>query len=125
MTDTDTDTDTEFKTYWVVNGCPCHSEHTAIQRSLTGASVVEISAEQQRANAERQKQRHRQAMIDHARIRREIMRRQYEASPEGRRDSALRSAAESGGSIVTVATNNDNFAELDTFGRDATNIFHR
>ena len=87
--------------------------------------MVEVSAEQQRANAERQKQRHRQAMIEHTLIRREFMRRQYEASPEGRRDSALRSAAESGGSIVTVATNNDNFAELDAFGRDATNVFRR
>jgi len=101
----------------------CTSEHTAIQRALTGATVIEICAEQQRAEAEREQQRHKQAMIEHDRIRREVARRQYQNSAEGRRDSALRSAAEHPSGRVTVARVNDNFAQLDAFGRDATNVF--
>ena len=116
-------TDTEFKTFWLINGIPCHSRHTAEQRCLTGATVIEVTAEQQRDTAQRQEQRHRRAMQNYARVQQEIMRRQYARSPEGRRDSALRSAAENPGGIVTVATHSDNFAELDAFGRDATNVF--
>ncbi len=120
-----TDSKPEFKTYWVVNGAPCHSEHTAIQRCLTGATVIEVSAESQRAKAKRQAQRRKQAMAEHDRIRREVARRQYQNSAGGRRDSALRSAAEHSGGRVTVARVNENFAQLDAFGRDATNIFER
>ena len=115
--------DTEFQTYWLCNGVKTTSEHAAIQRALTGAVVCEITAEMQAAKAARQEQRHRQAMANLARIQREALRREYERSPAGQRDSTLRFAAETPGGRVTVASVNENSSELDRFGRDATNMF--
>lgn len=114
-----------YKTYWLINGKRYDSEHTMTQRVLAGATAIEVSADAQKAAAEQQEQLHKQALAEQDRTYRAAMQRQSENSPEGKREAAIRFAAQNPGGVVTLASANDNFAELDSFSRDNTNVFKR
>ena len=108
---------TEYQIFWLVNGERIDSYHTMEQRVLAGDIAVEVSVESQKGEAERNELLHKWARIKRERFNRELIARQFENSPEGQRAAALRTAAENPGGIVTGAESNENFVELDAFGR--------
>ena len=118
-------TDPQFQTFWLCNGKKVTSYPLAEQRCLTGAFVVEVSAESQQAEAEARKQRAKKLMAEDARIRREAARIQYERSPEGQREEALRFAAAHPGGFISGRAVNDGLSELDAFSRQNTNLLNQ
>jgi len=117
-----TDSTANYKTYWLIRGKRVDSWPTVEQKVLAGAIAVEISAEQQRAEAAQKGHRDKQALAEDARIRGEAARIQYERSPEGRREEALRFAAAHPGGFVSGRAVNDCLSGLDAFSRQSTNL---
>lgn len=108
-----------YQTYWLVNGERIDDYFVMEQRVLaTDAVAIEVSAERQQAEAERNQLLRRWASVERERLNRELMARQFEKSPEGQRAEALRTAAQHPGGIVSDGASNTNFADLDAFGRD-------
>ena len=113
-----------FETHWLINGEQHFNIDEVSELVDAGHIAVEVPAVKQAEAwelAKAQERWHAAAIERHAKFTAEAAHR---ASPEGRAETARREAALHSGSRVTVAgPKNDEFAELDYFGVEQTNVF--
>lgn len=103
----------EFKTFWLVDGVKVMSYATMKKMVERGVTAIEVSATQQQVAADKRKQRAKANMILDAKIAKAARQREHDQSPEGKAETARRTALNNPGGIVSGGPNP--FAELEAF----------
>ncbi len=105
----------EYAPFWLIADEKITSFAEVERRVIAGAIAVEISAEMQKREADRQAQ----ALIAAERRQKRLAELEHKQSPEGKRQAALNFAAQHPGGMVSTDFRTN---ELEAFGPDKTNV---
>lgn len=110
---------TDYRTHWLIRG-ERYTDIAEVEQLIErGAAAIEVTAEEQLAEAGRKGEQETKAERERLEAEFEAVARAYERSPEGRRESALREAAANPGGRVTIAGDTNGFDELQSWSKDA------
>lgn len=116
---------TDYKTYWLVGGQE-YIEFAEVEKLVEcGAVAEEITADEQRSQAERRAALEAEAEHERLQAEYEAAARAYSRSPEGRREAVLRDAETNPGGRVTLAGDTNAFDELRSWSKDADPLVGR